>query len=236
MLAPEVLFFPLPKTTEKKAKLSSVQKCVNSDTGCYSFHPNDCHEAVASTSLKIVIPNALHPPPSLKAALTEDTQFYQATSCRLSDIIFSKEFARVFVGQGRLFLSSKINDPGRDQGIYITPAGQLCIILDQDQAQTVALDDFKVLTMESKDRKLAKLDLKKVYDPTSSLSSDKLLMRWRQSLKHVEHLFQEPIVLSWRPYDASICPSTIAKHFYDHGAHVKEIEVSLNLTRRKLSH
>jgi len=237
MLAPETLNFEPRKFTEKKGKLTKAENCV-SDKGFFSFHSQDHHEPVAIQSMKIVVSNP-HEINQLKLCLANDTDYYQVKSISSSQdetsiaaIMFSKDFFKTFLLQGELFIQSYVEDHERDDFIIIRPNGELMISVDQPTSERIGLTEAKKFICEN-GRALLVINLRKSLFSAGEISL-KTLYKFRTSLDTVKHLFSEPYTVAWEPNDLNICPSTMAKFFYDNGANVEEIEPNISSQTKKL--
>jgi len=237
MLAPETLIFEPKQMTEKKGKLSNAKSCI-SDKGFFSFHPNDHHEPVVIQNMKIVVltPSGLDEASNqLRLSLTNDTEYYKVTGIKsIASLLFSRDFFKTFLLQGELFIQSFLEDHRRDDFMIIKPNGELMICVDHPTSERLGFNGAKKFICEN-GRVLIVVNLKNSLFSNDEISS-KALNKFRTSLASIEHLFVEPFSIAWEPHDTKVCPSTIAKFFYDNGSKVDEIEPTVSFRNKKLFH
>ena len=217
MLSPETLFFEVKnKATERSEKWKNVDSEV---TNRFNIG--------AMTSMRFFLPNCSIVPNQLKLTLATDTQFYQVHHHPglLSNLIFSKDFVRIFLTQGHLWIQSVING----DEYFILNSGKLWMFLNKSTVETLECIEANVYFI-NECHTLLELDMQKILD---SEFSAKTALKWRESLKRVEHLFEQPWKLSWQPLDENTCPSSIAKFFHDNGAKIEEIEAFIATRRVK---
>ena len=141
MLSPETLVFETSIPTEKKGTLSNPAQCVKSTY--YRCHENDCHETALATKLTIVFPKLKNVPSDLENVLRNDVEYYILNNFNnLGDAIFSKEFLKLFVMTGELFISmdSRTNDPQIETFFAILPNGKLFLMTDTTTFQSKCID------------------------------------------------------------------------------------------------
>ena len=229
MLAPETLYFQFSNATEKRNKLKDVTECINSHSKNFRFTRDDTHEPAISTSLKCVIPKLQSSPNQLKLALTTDSQYYRIKECSsLSSLIFSKDFIKVFLSQGSLWMQSLVH--GQNEYFVLRPNGKICMFMNSSTLETLGFDETEIQKL-NKLQYMIEVDLKQLLIPDKI--STKTVVRWRESLQRVEHLFTKPWILSWQPYDQETCPSSIAKFFHENGAHIEEMDTFVTCRRVK---
>ena len=230
MLAPETIDLLPPRLTEKKGKLGKITDSIGQN-GNYRFHKEDCHEAVEVTSMKIVMPGIIHAPEELQEAFHRDTVFYKARNVEsIFNLILTRDFAQTFVAQGRLFLQSEVEDHTRDDSLIILPNGRLTLSTDLAMSQRLGLDGFKVHHI-GKERVVAMLDLHSLIEGGTS---EKTIDKWKSNLHQFQGRLTMPFTFSWNPHDVNVCPSTLAKYFYDHGASIEAEEPTIILKRREV--
>ena len=229
MLAPETLYFQFPTATEKRNKLKEVTECIDSHSNNFGFHKSDTQEPAISTSLKCVIPNLQSTPNQLKLAIATDSQYYRIKECKsLSSLIFCKDFIKVFISQGSLWMQSLVH--GQHEYFVLRPNGKMWIILNGSTLETLGFDETEIQTV-NKLQNLVEIDLNQLLIPDKV--STKTVFRWRESLQRVEHLFTKPWILSWQPNDPGTCPSTIAKFFHDNGVLLEEMDTFITCRKVK---
>ena len=208
MLSPETLFFEVKnKATEKTEKWENV----DSET-------TNKLNIGAMTSMRFFLPSCSSVPNQLKLTLATDTQFYQVHHHPglLSKLIFSKDFIRIFLTQGRLWIQSVINE----DEYFILNSGKLWMFLNKSTIETLECIEANVYFI-NECHVLLELDLHKIFNAEFCA---KTALKWRESLERVEHLFEQPWKLSWQPLAKKTCPSSIAKFFHDNGAKIEVIE------------
>ena len=149
MLSPETLVFETSIPTEKKGTLSNPAQCVKSTY--YRCHENDCHETALATKLTIVFPKLKNVPSDLENVLRNDVEYYILNNFNnLGDAIFSKEFLKLFVMTGELFISmdSRTNDPQIETFFAILPNGKLFLMTDTTTFQSKCIDKILFIFYE----------------------------------------------------------------------------------------
>ena len=159
--------------------------------------------------LSLVFKNTLHLPKEVEALLETDTEYYVVNALK-ADLLISPEFVQVFLSHGylQLFTENKL-----DVNLFII-GNTMTLTGPKERLEALGLE-FKV-HRGIKDS-LARIDI----DLIEQCGERKGLERLRNSLK--ERL--GPVgraSLFWTPTDPSVCPSSVAKFFHDHGSVVEE--------------
>ena len=216
MLSPETLVFETSIPSEKKGTLSDPAQCVK--TTYYRCHENDCHETALATKLTIVFPKLKSVPSELENVLGNDLDYYILSNFdNLGDAIFSKEFLKLFVMTGELFISmDSRTDPHIDTYFVILPNGKLVIWTDTTTLLSLPVEGVNP-HFRGKDRVILEFDLKDILNEANG-SINKLILKWRNSFNLLDISSKTDILISWiPPKSTSICPSTIAKYFSQFG-------------------
>ena len=217
MLSPETLVFETSIPTEKKGTLSNPAQCVK--TTYYRCHENDCHETALATKLTIVFPKLKSVPLDLENVLGNDVESYTLKNFEnLGDAIFSKEFLKLFVMTGELFISmdSKTIDPQIDTFFVVLPNGKLVIWTDTTTFQSLIVEGVNP-HFRGKDRVVFEFNLKDLLNEANG-SITKQILRWRNSFNSLDISSKTNIIINWNPpKSSSLCPSTIAKYFSQFG-------------------
>ena len=215
MLSPETLFFEVKnQATEKR----QIWKNVNNGDTANNFKFN----VGAMTSMRVFLPDHSSVPSQLKLALATDTQFYHVNSPPglLSKLIFSKDFVNIFLTQGRLWIQSVI----KEEEYFILNSGKLWMFLNKPAIERLEFTGASVFDINDY-LALVELDLQRMF---KSDICAKTLLKCRESLSRIEHLFEQPLKLSWQPYAKETCPSSIAKFFHDNGAKIDVVDAFIN--------
>lgn len=226
MLAPECLYFPVREATEKREKLEAGDKLNIHCRNGQSTVVRQLRGVVKSSQSALKISQ-------MKLDFSHDKEFYRCKNVSsIAAFLFSRDFLKTFLLQGALYLQTDVQDHGIDEFLVVVPDGRLVICMDQFNAGQFGLSECKKYDCGD-GRVLFELNLKNAL-----LSQDqagaKQMAQWRSYLSNVEHVFTEPIIVSWQPNDRSICPSTIAKFFHENDVSVELIEPDVAFVERTL--
>ncbi|XP_047990378.1 ribonuclease P protein subunit p40-like [Leguminivora glycinivorella] len=199
MLCPEIYNFPYPKI------ISSSKRHENFEAAFSTIRLNTFYK-----SLIVTCPDEMHTPNSIEEAITEDTEYYKVSKCSLT--LFTKvDFIENFVKKGSLNCMSVVRNCVVENCAAITPDGTLTLhVLDFIYQQ---------LGLEGKKRPHnfyeVKIDLGKLKHDTKIASS-------------LSKLETFDFFVSWEPYSEDICPSSIAKYFYDNDINIAVCPVKID--------
>ena len=195
MLCPTILSFP--------STCGTTQRVTNTWR-----EPPKTAPAPFVRRVTLVLPGVLHPPASIKEAITgQDVDVFDAANDLKPELLATQLFVRAFVAAGEVTLYSgggTVNpgqDDGTDNQVFLSPAGILTVITSDGGQQRHALKD------------LSQADRERLHDHLSRLD------------------FPQPFYFSWTPHDPQVCPSSLAKFFHDQGSIVQERAATETLTR-----
>ncbi|KAJ2951298.1 hypothetical protein O0L34_g5701 [Tuta absoluta] len=191
MLCPEVSNFPPPKVMKSHKEFNSLNKLEETFT-TNSFY----------SSLIIAIPDELQTPSSIEDCAFEDSDYYKISGCSLAEFV-EPIFIDKFVKNGKLHCLSADRKCITENCFAITPDGVLTVHVLTHIFQTIGLEGTK----RPHNFYEIKIDLK------NATRHDKLKL----SLNRLEKF---DCWISWEPNEDDICPSSIAKYFYDKDYHV----------------
>ncbi|KAI5633351.1 ribonuclease P 40kDa (Rpp40) subunit domain-containing protein [Phthorimaea operculella] len=191
MLCPEVSNFPPPKVMQSCKEFDSLDKLVE------TFKTNSFY-----SSLIIAIPDELQTPSSIEECAFEDSDYYKISECSLAEFV-EPMFIEKFVKNGKMHCLSADRNCITDNCFAITTDGILTVHVLTHIFQTIGLEGTKLPHNFYE----IKIDLKNIT------RHDKL----KQSLNRLEKF---DFWISWEPNEDKICPSTIAKYFYEKDFHV----------------
>lgn len=200
MLCPEVWDFPPPKI------ISTCKQYENLDSVVKSVKMNNFYKSII-----ITCPDELQTPNFIEEVLTEDSEYYKISDCLLTEFI-EPNFIENFVKSGNIYCLSADRNCIVQNCASITPDGMLTLNVLGYIFQTTGLEGTK----RPHNYYEIKIDLKNL----------KHLEKLRKSLQMLETF---DFYIYWEPNSEDICPSSLAKYFYD-----REINVavqSLQITR-----
>lgn len=186
MLCPEVWDFPPPKV------YCTSNKSITLESVQKFIKMNDYYQSIIVTC-----PDTTQMPSFIKDTITEDSVYYRINNCSLMEII-KPIFINTFVKNGYLYCLSSERNCVIQNCFAVTPEGILILhILEHD---------FQTLGFEGHKRP------HNYYEVSIKLKEIKNYDKIRQSLKKLGKFDFDVI---WEPTNEDICPSTIAKYFYE---------------------
>lgn len=220
MLSPEVVNFPLGKTSRKWARVGRI---ADGDSGSPWASAAKCAAATVVKDLRVFLPEALHPPEALLSELLHDKEFYRMGPVVnigvLAACLVDREFVATFVKNGQFCLSAR----STEWTLSVNPSGTLTLE-----------GPLTTSTMTCRRGPAFQTDLKSCLEKGTLNSARRALTNLLTTLcEGVEFTVVE---FMWRPEEPSVCPSTIAKYFHsslDGVASVEEVRPELTLLRRE---
>lgn len=204
MLSPEVSTFLPPHTWRKHEHGSNILQV------CNSQQFNKLNEVVES--VKIFLPESLHPPDVLKEFLLHDKDYYLIDQIKSIECCSTENFIRSFICEGSLFLQTVYGETD-EINITLLPSGWLHLDATNKFAESLGLSFGKV-SVQNCNRKLLSFNLK---DMLVDAKLKKLQIALKQRV-----LFSKPFIVTWCPNNNNICPSTIAKYFHMLGGNISQ--------------
>ncbi|CAG9135376.1 unnamed protein product [Plutella xylostella] len=190
MLCPEVWNFPPPKT------VTHLEQNVDLDTAMKTVNMNDFYE-----SLVITCPDELHTPSSLEEAVTDDCVYYRLSDCPVTGFLDST-FVENFVKNGKLYCLS-VNRDCLSQNCVAITGGLLKLHVIYNVFQTLGLEGTK----QAHD----------FYEVKIDLSNIKMINKVKLALSKLKTF---DFIITWEPHSEDICPSSIAKYFFDNNINI----------------
>ncbi|XP_063622307.1 ribonuclease P protein subunit p40-like [Cydia splendana] len=191
MLCPEIYNFPSPKI------ISSSKKHGNFEVAMSTIRSNTFYK-----SLIVTCPDEIHAPSSIEEVITEDTEYYKVSNCPLTEFI-KVDFIENFVKKGSLHCMSVVRNCVVENCAAITPDGILTLHVLDFIYQQLGLEGAK--------------RPHNFYEVKIDLSHLKHNAKMVSSLSKLERF---DFFVSWEPKCEDVCPSSIAKYFYDNDINV----------------
>ncbi|XP_063534596.1 ribonuclease P protein subunit p40-like [Cydia strobilella] len=199
MLCPEIYNFPSPKI------ISSSKTHDNFEGAMSSIRLNTFYK-----SLIVTCPDEIHSPSSIEEVITEDTEYYKASNCPLTEFI-KVDFIENFVKKGSLLCMSVVRNCVVENCAAITPDGILTLHVLDFIYQQLGLEGTK--------------RPHNFYEVKIDLSNLKHNAKIASSLDKLETF---DFFVSWEPTSEDVCPSSIAKYFYDNDINVALCTVKID--------
>lgn len=210
MFNPEVVKFPAPKNLVQFEKYPW-----NENTNAKLKKIIDSHHY--NIQISLLIPDTPSLPQDILDSLLDDTQYYMVSDLPIFEFC-NTEFIQLFVKKGRFSAVSIGVHLDQDNCACFTSEGQIYLSLDRGSYQSLGINGKLAphILREPKNRYVVKID-------TGAPG-------FKQGTKHYEHIInclknsdiRFDFYITWNPHDESICPSSIAKYFSDHGYRVLE--------------
>ncbi|CAK1555058.1 unnamed protein product [Leptosia nina] len=206
MLCPEITNFKPPKTT-------------------WSFQKNVCLERTLDRvnlnnfyrSAIVTCPDELYVPNHIKEALLEDSDYYKIINCSVIEFI-DPLFIDTFIRRGKLYCLSIQTNCISGTAVALTPDGILTLHVFRSKYQTLGVEGTK----RPHDFYEIRLDLHN--------------LKQNEKIKSVVTKFgKKDFYISWNPFNDSICPSTLAKHFFDKGYTVTQHSLDISILSSDIS-
>ncbi|KAJ1519898.1 hypothetical protein ONE63_004138 [Megalurothrips usitatus] len=197
MLAPEVWAFD-PPSNKLKIVEGSLDSCEEIERTIVS-HP-------FNHLVSVVLPDTLQVPHDILDALSADNEYYKVSNISAHEFV-EKEFLDAFVKRGHITALSVDSCIDLDNCLSID-GGQLMLSLNKESYQELGLEG-KAIPSKSKEhqRYIVTLDL----TVSHFVPGKKNYERAYSCLKNCLQTFD--VVLSWKPQDDKICPSSVASYF-----------------------
>ncbi|XP_073955210.1 ribonuclease P protein subunit p40-like [Choristoneura fumiferana] len=198
MLCPEVFNFPCPKV------VSSSKNYENCEAAMKTIKMNYFYK-----SLIVTCPDEMHVPNFIEEMITEDTDYYKITKCSVTEFI-DVNFIDNFVKKGKLYCITADKNCVVQNCAAVTPDGVLTLHILDFVFQTLGLEGKK----QPHNYFEIRIDLK--------------------NLRHTDKLYSNLCKLEtfnffvyWEPNNEDVCPSSIAKYFYDKNVNVTVCPIKL---------
>lgn len=198
MLCPEVVNFPPPKV------MSSCSRSLHLDSVIETIKRNNFYRSVI-----ITCPDEMHTPISIEEIITDDNEYYKIHDCPLTEFI-DPNFIQNFVKNGKMYCLSAERNCITQNCVAITPDGVLTLHLLEYIFQTIGLEGIK--------RPLG------FYEVNIHLKNLRQYDKIKQCLQKMENF---DFYISWEPNSEDVCPSSIAKYFYDRDIAVTQETVQI---------
>lgn len=217
MLNPEVVKFPAPKS-----QVSYSQHIWDDVHNDHSWHKVvDDHPF--NTKVSLLLPDTPNLPQLISDAVTQDTQFYLVKNLPLLELCTST-FLQAFVKTGQLYAVSCDTRLDVDNTAALTPDGLLHLLLNKFTYEELRLNGSLSAHILRKPREkfVVEVNMKVPYFKPGKAFYSKVMTAFTE----VQLRFN--FWLTWIPDDADICPSSVAKYFYDLGYSIEELHSSLS--------
>lgn len=192
MLCPEVCKFPEPKI------ITSIQNNLDLETTKKTVRLNNFYR-----SLVIACPDENHTPDFIQEVATDDCDYYKVFDCPVTTFMEST-FIEKFVKNGTLFALSADSDCIVQNCAAILPDGLLLVHIPEYIFQTLGL--------EGKKRP------HNYYEIQIDLKNSTSLSKVRSKISKLENF---DFYITWEPPDGDICPSSVAKYFFERNVRVQ---------------
>ncbi|CAH1175714.1 unnamed protein product [Phaedon cochleariae] len=204
MLSPEIFNFPAPESLFQVEKFEGKVPLNNQNIN--NFHYNHLVTIIIPDSAKLE---------QLNEKVTQDCSYYKILGLKLEDLV-SLKFICGFIRSGKLSLLSIDRRIDCDTCFGLDPYGQLLVTVDKETYQSLGLEgSISHFTRKLKNHFTITVDLadEKLIKNTSRLSKLKTCLG---------RLEKCSVIVTWKPPNEDICPSSIAKYFSDLGYVVKQ--------------
>ncbi|XP_019761476.2 ribonuclease P protein subunit p40 isoform X2 [Dendroctonus ponderosae] len=203
MQNPEVWSFSEPQPSFNVQRIGAAQLSLKQ---VEKFHFNHL--------VSVVLPDSFKLPDQFANVLVNDCEYYKILDLNLAALLGSK-FRQNFIKKGKLILLSIGTRIDCDNCCAITPTGSLILSLTKDSYQRFGLDGkVSHFTKRNKDRYIVTIDL---TDP-KLVPEKPFYKRTRAALQSLEKF---NVIINWEAHEESVCPSSVAKFFFDIGYKVK---------------
>ncbi|XP_069694723.1 ribonuclease P protein subunit p40-like isoform X1 [Periplaneta americana] len=169
--------------------------------------------------VQVVLPDALSVPETIKNLLIEDCDYYVIEDVVINELI-NKEFIEAFVKKGQLTALSDGMKIDADDCVALTPSGELVLSLNKQTYQELGLEGrASIFSRVKQDRYVVILDLKKQHFTPGKKNYDRVC----ECLTNNARLNMN-LLVTWKPPEERICPSSVAAYFSSRGYRVRQCE------------
>ncbi|KAK4879981.1 hypothetical protein RN001_008127 [Aquatica leii] len=203
MLSPEIWNFKVPHSSFK------IEKQQISNDSCFQTIQRLPYNHLIS----VVLPNTLRTPEIICDSLKTDCEYYRISNISLDELTNTK-FIDNFLKKGSFSALSIDTRIDVDDCVCLTVDGLMVLSLRKETYETFGLEGVASnFYCKSKERYIVSINL---LSKTLKLGTKK----YERTNRCLSRLGNFCLIMSWEPPD-DICPSSIAKYFFDLGNDVK---------------